>query len=148
MKKQENFLAEFKIKYERKALSAETIKSSSDSYKLFLNIFDKDTIDYHESFFGLFLNHRNASIGFLKLSSGGMTATIVDVRMLFATALNVGATSFIMAHNHPSGTLKPSQADIKLTEKIKEAGKFMDIQLLDHLIVTSDMGYYSFADEE
>jgi len=77
---------------------------------------------------------------------GGINGTVADVRLLFATAVQSLATSVIIAHNHPSGTLEPSNADIQLTDKIKEAGKLMDISLLDHLIIT-DYGYYSFADE-
>ena len=92
------------------------------------------------------MNHRNKIIGKEKISSGGLTATIVDIRMLFKGAVERLATSIIIAHNHPSGTLKPSQADIKLTNKIKEAGQILDVQILDHLII-SDTGYYSFADE-
>ena len=88
----------------------------------------------------------NKIIGKERISSGGLTATVVDVRILFKQAIERLATSIIIAHNHPSGTLKPSRADIQLTQKIKNASKLLDIQLLDHLIV-ADSGYYSFADE-
>ena len=99
-----------------------------------------------EEFWVVYLNHRNKIIGRERISLGGLTATIVDVRILFKSALERLATSIILVHNHPSGTLRPSRADQQLTAKIKEAGVFLDIQLLDHLIV-SDAGYYSFADE-
>ena len=99
-----------------------------------------------EEFWVIFLNHRNKIIGKERISSGGLTATVVDVRILFKQAIERLATSIIIAHNHPSGTLKPSRADIQLTQKIKNASKLLDIQLLDHLIV-ADSGYYSFADE-
>jgi DNA repair protein RadC len=120
-----------------------TIKSSKDIYAVLLSDLS-DLIS--EEFWIIYLNHRNKIIGKEKISAGGLTATIVDVRMLFKRAIERLATSIILAHNHPSGTLKPSQADIKLTNKIKEAGKILDVQVLDHLII-SDTGYYSFADE-
>jgi len=120
-----------------------TIKSSKDIYAVLL----ADLSDLiSEEFWIIYLNHRNKIIGKEKISAGGLTATIVDIRMLFKGAVERLATSIILAHNHPSGTLKPSQADIKLTNKIKEAGQILDVQILDHLII-SDTGYYSFADE-
>lgn len=120
-----------------------TIKSSKDIYSVLL----ADLSDLiNEEFWIIYLNHRNKIIGKEKISAGGLTATIVDIRMLYKRAIERLATSIILAHNHPSGTLKPSQADLKLTNKIKEAGYILDIQVLDHLIV-SDTGYYSFADE-
>ncbi len=85
-------------------------------------------------------------IGIHKLSSGGMTSTIADIRILLAVALKSMATAIILSHNHPSGVLKPSKADIYLTQKIKEAAALLDIELLDHLIVSSE-GYYSFTQE-
>ena len=80
------------------------------------------------------------------LSKGGMTGTVVDVRLLFAIALKATATAVIAAHNHPSGSLRPSEQDIKLTRKIKHGGQLLDIKIHDHLIVTED-GYFSFQDE-
>ncbi|MFT5306430.1 MAG: DNA repair protein RadC [Chitinophagales bacterium] len=122
---------------------ASVVKSSKDIYHLLLaDLSDLIT----EEFWVVFLNHRNKIIGKQKISAGGLTATVVDIRILFKHAIERLATSIILAHNHPSGTLKPSQADIQLTNKIKEAGKVLDVQLLDHLII-ADTGYYSFADE-
>ena len=80
------------------------------------------------------------------ISSGGITGTLVDVRIVFKKALEKGATAVILCHNHPSGALKPSNSDIQLTEKLRDAGKILDIRVLDHLIVT-ESGYFSFADE-
>lgn len=119
------------------------IQSSKDIYHLMLTAMS-DLIT--EEFWVVYLNHRNKIIGRERISMGGLTATIVDVRILFKNALERLATSIILVHNHPSGTLRPSRADQQLTSKIKEAGKFLDIQLLDHLII-ADSGYYSFADE-
>lgn len=119
------------------------IKSSKDVYILLLS----DMCDLiTEEFWVIFLNHRNKIIGKERISSGGLTATVVDVRILFKEAIERLATAIVIAHNHPSGTLKPSRADIQLTQKIKSGSKLLDIQLLDHLIV-ADSGYYSFADE-
>ena len=99
-----------------------------------------------EQFYLLLLNNANKVISEQVLSEGGITGTVVDARLLFKQALLHNATSIVLAHNHPSGNLKPSQADIDLTRKIKDAGKLLEIKLLDHLIVC-DGGYYSFADE-
>ena len=99
----------------------------------------------HEEFWVLFLNRANAIVKTSKISSGGMTGTVVDPRLLFREALENLANSIILVHNHPSGTLKPSEADEKLTKKIAKAGELLDIQILDHLIFTNQ-GFYSFAD--
>jgi len=100
----------------------------------------------HEEFWILYLNNSNKIIKSERLSKGGITGTLVDVRLVFKEALQNGATAIILAHNHPSGTLRPSQPDIKLTKKLKAAGESLDIKVLDHLIVT-EKAYFSFADE-
>lgn len=100
----------------------------------------------HEEFWVLYLNNSNKILFKSQLSKGGMTGTIVDVRMVFKIALEQNATSIILSHNHPSGKLAPSDADIQITKKIKNAGKELDIPVLDHIII-SERGYYSFADE-
>ncbi|MBG44552.1 MAG: hypothetical protein CL530_11365 [Aequorivita sp.] len=100
----------------------------------------------HEEFWILYLNNSNKIIKSAQLSKGGITGTVVDVRLAFKEALQLGAVGIILAHNHPSGTLKPSQADIQLTRKLKTAGESLDIKVLDHLIVT-EKAYFSFADE-
>ncbi len=100
----------------------------------------------HEEFWILYLNNSNKIIKSAQLSKGGITGTVVDVRLAFKEALQLGAVGIILAHNHPSGTLKPSQADIQLTKKLKVAGDSLDIKVLDHLIIT-EKAYFSFADE-
>ena len=100
----------------------------------------------HEEFWILYLINSNKIIKSAQLSKGGITGTIVDVRLAFKEALQLGAVGIILAHNHPSGTLKPSQADIQLTKKLKLAGDSLDIKVLDHLIIT-EKAYFSFADE-
>ena len=103
--------------------------------------------DYkHEVFAVVFLNRANKINHFRIISEGGITGTVADPRIILKKALEEDAVSLILCHNHPSGSLKPSRADEELTYKIKEAAKFLDIKVLDHLIVSDD-GYYSFADE-
>jgi DNA repair protein RadC len=100
----------------------------------------------HEEFWIVLLNRANKIISVEPISSGGITGTVVDTRILFSSALKSNAISIILSHNHPSGSLRPSAADEELTRKIRDAGKLLDVQLLDHLII-SESGYYSFADE-
>jgi len=100
----------------------------------------------HEEFWVLLLDRRNNVLGQKKISSGGVAGTIVDAKMIFKPALDRYASHIILAHNHPSGSLSPSIQDVNLTKKLKNAGNYLDIKILDHLIITAH-GYYSFADE-
>lgn len=100
----------------------------------------------HEEFWVLYLNNSNKIIQTFQLSKGGITGTLVDTRLVFKNALQLGAVGIILAHNHPSGTLTPSVADKNLTQKLKKAGDSLDVKVLDHLIVTENQ-YFSFADE-
>ncbi|MCA0133611.1 RadC family protein [Winogradskyella alexanderae] len=100
----------------------------------------------HEEFWILYLNNSNKIINKNQLSKGGITGTLVDIRLVLKTALENGSTALILCHNHPSGTLKPSQADKDITVKLKKASESLDIKVLDHLIIT-EQAYFSFADE-
>ncbi|AXB55449.1 RadC family protein [Flavobacterium fluviale] len=100
----------------------------------------------HEEFWILFLNNSNSVISKSQLSKGGITGTVVDVRLVFKLAMENGATALILCHNHPSGNLTPSEADKQITKKIKQAGESLDVKVLDHLIITESK-YYSFVDE-
>ncbi|GAA4948843.1 DNA repair protein RadC [Algibacter agarivorans] len=100
----------------------------------------------HEEFWIIYMNNSNKVIQKNQLSKGGITGTLVDVRLVLKNALEVGATGLILAHNHPSGTLKPSEADKQITQKLKVASQSLDIKVLDHLIIT-EKAYFSFADE-
>ncbi|MFV8372740.1 RadC family protein [Flavobacterium sp. LB2P74] len=100
----------------------------------------------HEEFWIIYLNNSNKVISKSQLSKGGITGTLVDVRLVFKTALEMGATGLILCHNHPSGTLIPSDADKQITKKLKLAGDSLEIKVLDHLIVT-EKNYFSFVDE-
>ena len=118
------------------------IRSSKDVSDIFQPLLS-DLL--HEEFWILFLNRSNKVISRMKLSQGGISGTVTDVRLVMKKAIECLASGIIVCHNHPSGNLNPSESDNKITQKIKEAGNLMDIQLLDHLII-SDKDYYSFAD--
>ena len=124
-------------------LERKQISSSADGFRFFQPIIGDLP---HEEFWILLLNRHNKIIGHQRISQGGVAGTVADLKIIFKSALDILASSIIAAHNHPSGNLRPSQADKNLTTKMVEAGKIIDIQVLDHLIVTSG-GYYSFADE-
>lgn len=121
------------------------IQSSRSVHELLKNVIG-DYMEYKEFFYVVLLNNSNHVLGISKISEGGITGTLVDIRILFQTALKSHAVAIILAHNHPSGTLKPSQADIQLTKKIVEGGKTLDIKVLDHVILTKE-NFFSFADE-
>jgi len=148
MNKQILFASEIYIKYEPKvqAVNRPRIQSSEDAYLQCLNFLGLDNLAIKEEAVAIFLNRSNRVLGGYKVSSGGITATVVDIRIILAIALKCLASGIILAHTHPSGELNPSRADKELTQKLKEAAKLMDISLLDHLIITLE-AYYSFADE-
>lgn len=119
------------------------IKGSNDAFEL---LHPKIADLPHEEFWVIFMNRGNRIVCTERISIGGVAGTVADVKLIFKRALELTASGMILAHNHPSGNLRPSQADIQLTKKMVEAGKLLEINVLDHVIVT-DMGYYSFADE-
>jgi len=123
------------------------IKNADSAFEYLSTAYDESTIGLYEEFMVLLLNRANRVIGCLKLSKGGLTGTVVDLRILYGTALKAMASSIIVAHNHPSNNLVPSQEDRDLTRKIKDAGKLLDIHLLDHLILGIDDNFISFANE-
>lgn len=125
------------------ALNKDKINSSTTVFEIMQPIIGELP---HEEFWIIYLNNSNKIIQKKLLSKGGITGTLVDVRLVLKTALELGAVGLILAHNHPSGTLKPSQADKDLTHKLKHAALSLDIKILDHLIIT-EIAYFSFADE-
>ncbi|WP_010255026.1 JAB domain-containing protein [Myroides injenensis] len=129
-----------------KASQRPQITSSYSAYQVALKAWDSNKIELLEQFKVLMLSNNNKVLGVLEASTGGITGTIVDLRIIFSALLKANATAFIIVHNHPSGKLTPSDADRQITRKIKEASKILDITLLDHLIITQE-SYYSFADE-
>jgi DNA repair protein RadC len=126
------------------SLKIDKIGSSQDVYHLLQPILGDLE---HEEFWILFLNNSNKVLHKAQLSKGGITGTLVDVRLVMKQTLELGAVAIILAHNHPSGTLRPSAADKQITQKIKTASETLDVKVLDHLIITQK-SYYSFADEK
>ena len=140
-------LAEIKVSYKCKQKSRVKITTSLEAFNILYPLYDKDTIELQEQFFLLLLNRMNAVLGWIKLSVGGASSTIVDPRIVFSIALQSNACGLILSHCHPSGTLLPSKSDIALTQNMVNSGKLLEILLLDHIIVSPDEKYYSFADE-
>ncbi|MBK6701689.1 MAG: DNA repair protein RadC [Saprospiraceae bacterium] len=132
-----------KRRQQSEALHRPTIQGSRDAYEMVK--YNLEELQHEESW-AMFLNRRNAILGIEKMSAGGISGTIMDMRMIYKRAIEHQASGIILVHNHPSGNLKPSSADMDITSKAKSAGTALDIQLLDHLII-SEHGYYSFADE-
>jgi DNA repair protein RadC len=122
------------------------ISTSRDAFSILKENWDESKIEFVEQFKVMLTNRAQKVLGIVEISTGGVSGTVADPKVIFAAAIKASASGFILAHNHPSGNLTPSQADIDLTKKMKEGGKLLEIQLLDHLIVTTE-GYYSFTDE-
>ena len=129
-----------------KASERPVVSQSNEVYKLLKRNWDDSKIELIEQFKILLLNRANKVLGIYEISTGGISSTVADPKVVFMAALKAAACNIILAHNHPSGNLKPSRADIELTSKIKEGGRLLDITVLDHLIISNE-GYYSFADE-
>ena len=141
-----DYLNEISISYKKtNVIQPDCINGSASAYNALYPHFEKD-MDFRESFKVLFLNRANEVIGIYTLSVGGVSGTVVDNKILFSAALKCLASSIIVAHNHPSGKLKPSSPDLTITKKMKKAGELLDIKVLDHIILSS-IGYFSFADE-
>jgi DNA repair protein RadC len=140
-------VAEVELIYKSKVKTADRpkITRSSDSFKILQMLF-ADLMEHREAFWILLLNRANKAIGAYCVSLGGVAGTVADPKLIFQAALKANACGIILAHNHPSGNLQPSEADLKLTTKLRDAGKFLEIQVLDHIIMTEGK-YYSFADE-
>ena len=142
-------VAEISVAYSRKNKGQQTptIESSNDAFQVLKEFFSKKTLHLQEQFVVIYLNQSNLVIGAYRSSIGGITGTVADIRLILGVALKVAATGIILSHNHPSGNLVPSSSDKQLTEKITEACKWMDLKLLDHIIIGSEASYTSFADE-
>jgi DNA repair protein RadC len=140
-------IAQYTIKKITEAEGIPQIKitSSETAYNV-IRQFWHDDIGIYESFFILLLNRANVTIGWAKISQGGITGTVVDTKIVVKYAIDSLASGIILAHNHPSGNLEPSQQDKEVTEKIKKAAGYIDTKVLDHLILTPDNKYFSFLD--
>ena len=122
------------------------ITGAKDAYRILRKLHDDNTIDYTETFKVLYLNQANHVLGYKIVSEGGLTSTYSDIRTIMQGALLTNAVSMIIAHNHPSGNVTPSEKDIQITSQINKAAKLLDLQLLDHIIYTRET-YFSFADD-
>ena len=134
------------LTYKSTSKSRSKIYSSEDAYKVLLPTYKEGTICYKEYFKVLFLNQASQVLGYTLISEGGITETYADVRVILQAALLTNSVAIILAHNHPSSSMKPSRQDMEITKQVKDAAQLMRIKVLDHLILT-DAGYYSFADE-
>lgn len=141
-------VAEIQLTYKSKVKASlrPKVVSSSQAYNVLIKYWDDGRVEFVEQFKVLLLNCARKVIGLYEVSSGTTDSTVADPKLIFVAALKANACAIIAAHNHPSGNLLPSQSDIKLTNDLKNAGKFLHIPLLDHIIVTSE-SYYSFADQ-
>lgn len=139
-------VAEIKVSYSTVSTPKIKITSVNRAFEVLLSLWDLDTIELQEEFKILLLNRANEVLGIYPLSKGGITGTVVDSRLIFAVALKCNATGILLCHNHPSGNLKPSDNDITLTRSIKKCADFLDITLIDHLIITKN-GFFSFSNE-
>lgn len=143
-----NMVSEVELVYKSKVKPSQRlqIKKSSDVQELLRQIWDENKIELVEQFKVILLNRNNRVLGFFEASSGGVSGTVADPKLIFIAALKMNACALIIAHNHPSGNKLPSEADKSLTLKIKEGAKLLDMSLLDHIIVTTEE-CFSFADE-
>lgn len=139
-----SLVGEIKVRYEQKTQLKACISNSKDALNQLKQLFDQ--VCYKEQAFMLLLNRANHTLGWVKISEGGINSTIMDIRIILQHALLAHASGIIIAHNHPSGNKQPSHQDISITKQIKEACKLFDITLLDHLVITNE-GFTSLADE-
>ena len=134
--------------YQLKKVQTDFVKTKITSSQMasdYIRQFYSDDLGIYESCFVLLLNRANQTMGYAKISQGGIVGTVIDPKIVFKYVVDSLATAFIICHNHPSGQLKPSADDIKITQKIKEASKLLDVDFLDHIILT-ETGYYSMSD--
>ena len=139
-------VAEIRVSYSTNNTPKIKVNSVMKAFELLLASWDIDIIELQEEFKILLLNRANEVLGIYPLSKGGISGTVVDLRLIFAVALKCNASGLILSHNHPSGKLVPSDADVTLTRKIKKCADLLDIILVDHIIL-SRTGYYSFTNE-
>lgn len=141
-------IAEIELSYHSGAQTTDQpiITNSQSAYELLLQTWDKNKLELQEQFRVMLLDRKNACMGVSTLATGGISGCLVDLKLVFALALKARASSIIVSHNHPSGNRSPSEADKSLTERFAQAGKLLEMPVLDHLIITP-VGYTSFADE-
>lgn len=143
-------VAEAKILYTTSVKPSDRpqVSGARDAYKLLSPFFEEEGIEHHEAMFMLMLNRANKVLGCIKISQGSACGTVCDPKQVFQPAILANACGIILAHNHPSGNLKPSQADLTITKKIKDLGVMLELPLLDHLILSPEPNsYYSMQEE-
>ena len=149
MENQKNMIvAEVQLVYKSKVKVSDRpkINSSQDAFRVVQNHWNYEVIDFLEEFKIMLLNRANRVLGIIDISLGGTCNTIADPKVIFAAAIKSAASGIILVHNHPSANLKPSNADIELTRKLKAGGKLLDVDVLDHIILSRE-GFFSFADD-
>jgi len=139
-------VSEIQVSYKPNKIISAKISTSFDAVQIIRKFWNEETIQMQEEVKVILLNNSNHVLGIYNLSKGGMTSSLVDVRIILSVALKCLATGIIMIHNHPSGNLKPSSADLNIVKKLNESCKLMDITLFDSIIITKE-SYMSFADE-
>src|ERR1035437_10838163 len=141
-------LPELELKYKSGKNEKVKIKSSIDSATVLRKLFNADTIEYNEEVIVLYLNGANKTIGWIKHSSGGTSQSVLDVKMILTSGLLCGASNIILAHNHPSGEMRPSEADKVITRRLKAGCDAIGMSLIEHIILSGeDENYYSFSDD-
>ena len=144
MKKYKTTISEYSLKYTKSEIQ-KTKVTTSESASNVIRQFYFDDINIYESFFILLLNSQNMTTGFAKISQGGTAGTVVDIKIIAKYAVDSLSPKIIICHNHPSGNKQPSDADLNITRKIKDALLLLDVKLIDHIIITEN-DFYSFAD--
>lgn len=138
-------VSEITVSYSNSNPERIKVSSSRNLYQLALEHWSMGLIEYQEEVKVFLINRANIVLGIYEVSKGGITSSIVDIRLILGVALRCNAVQIVLMHNHPSGNLKPSDADISITKKLKQACELLEINLLDHIIITRN-GYYSFSD--
>ena len=144
MKKNKNTISEYSLKYTKSEIQKTKVNTSESASNVFRQFYFDD-INIYESFFILLLNRANNTTGFAKISQGGTDGTYVDIKIIVKYAVEALSSAVIICHNHPSGNITPSEADINVTKKVKDVLLLLNIKLIDHIIL-SENTYYSFAD--
>ena len=142
--------AEVQLIYKSRVPAAKrtTIRCSQDAFNVFWDSWNTETIEHHEEFKVILLNNKNSVLGIAEISKGGTSSTIIDPRIIFQYALKAHASAIIIGHNHPSSNTVPSESDVNITKKLTEAGRLLEVSVLDHIILCADKTYYSLSDEE
>lgn len=148
MKEIESTVHELEIVYKPGTYqTGQKVTNSEEAHRVLMQVFNQNTIACQEQVIVLHLDHANQVKGFQRLSTGGISTTTIDIRLVLSVALKCFASGLIISHNHPSGLTQPSEQDKQITKRLKDACKLLDLTLLDHIIVTPGGKYYSFRDE-